>query len=92
MIARLLRLALDQRFLILVSAVALVVFGVWSFTQLKIEAYPDISDTTVEVITMVPGLAAEEVELVDDRGLVDGSRQRPVRLWPDPDQHRGRAG
>ena len=62
MIARLLRLALDQRFLILVGAVALVVFGVWSFTQLKIEAYPDISDTTVEVITMVPGLAAEEVE------------------------------
>ena len=62
MIARLLRLALEQRFLALVAAVALVVFGVWSFTQLKIEAYPDISDTTVEVITMVPGLAAEEVE------------------------------
>lgn len=62
MIARLLRLALDQRFLALIAAVALVVFGVWSFTQLKIEAYPDISDTTVEVITVVPGLAAEEVE------------------------------
>ncbi|MFN7937129.1 MAG: CusA/CzcA family heavy metal efflux RND transporter [Bryobacteraceae bacterium] len=62
MIARLLRLALDQRFLALVAAVALIVFGTWSFTQLKIEAYPDISDTTVEVITVVPGLAAEEVE------------------------------
>ena len=62
MIARLLRLALDQRFLALIAAVALVVFGVWSFTQLKIEAYPDISDTTVDVITVVPGLAAEEVE------------------------------
>ena len=62
MIARLLRTALEQRFLALVAAVALVVFGIWSFTQLKIEAYPDISDTTVEVITMVPGLAAEEVE------------------------------
>lgn len=62
MIARLLRLALDQRFLVLVGALALIVFGVWSFLQLKIEAYPDISDTTVEVITVVPGLAAEEVE------------------------------
>ncbi len=62
MIARLLRLALDQRFLALAAAAALVVFGAWSFTQLKIEAYPDISDTTVEVITVVPGLAAEEVE------------------------------
>ncbi len=62
MIARLLRFALEQRFLALVAAAALVVFGSWSFTQLKIEAYPDISDTNVAVVTVVPGLAAEEVE------------------------------
>lgn len=62
MIARLLRFALEQRFLALTAAVALVVFGVWAFTQLKIEAYPDISDTSVQVIASVPGLAAEEVE------------------------------
>jgi cobalt-zinc-cadmium resistance protein CzcA len=62
MIARLLRLALEQRFFAVVAALALVVFGVWSFTQLKIEAYPDISDTSVQVIATVPGLAAEEVE------------------------------
>jgi len=62
MIAGLIRFALDQRFLSVILAAALVCFGTWSFTQLKIEAYPDISDTTVEVITVVPGLAAEEVE------------------------------
>jgi cobalt-zinc-cadmium resistance protein CzcA len=62
MIARLLRFALEQRFLAVVAAVALVAFGVWAFTQLKIEAYPDISDTSVQVIVTVPGLAAEEVE------------------------------
>lgn len=62
MIARLLRFALEQRFITIVAAIGLIVLGVWSFTQLKIEAYPDISDTTVEVITLVPGLAAEEVE------------------------------
>ena len=62
MIARLLRFALEQRFIALVAALVLVLMGTWSFTQLKIEAYPDISDTTVEVITVVPGLAAEEVE------------------------------
>ncbi|MCS7023301.1 MAG: CusA/CzcA family heavy metal efflux RND transporter [Bryobacteraceae bacterium] len=62
MIARLLRLSLEQRFLSVTAAIALIVLGVWCFTQLKIEAYPDISDTTVEVITVVPGLAAEEVE------------------------------
>ena len=79
MIARLLRLALDQRFLALIAAVALVVFGVWSFTQLKIEAYPDISDTTVDVITVVPGLAAEEVEQFGGSTAVDvaGSEQEP---------------
>lgn len=62
MIARLLRFALEQRFIALLAGLALIVLGAWSFTQLKIEAYPDISDTTVEVITVVPGLAAEEVE------------------------------
>ncbi len=34
----------------------------WSFQQLQIEAYPDISDTQVVVITLYPGRAAEEVE------------------------------
>jgi cobalt-zinc-cadmium resistance protein CzcA len=62
MIARLLRFVLEQRFLAVVGAIGLVVFGIWSFTRLKIEAYPDISDTSVQVIATVPGLAAEEVE------------------------------
>lgn len=62
MIAQLLRFALEQRFLSIVASVGLVVFGLWSFTRLKVEAYPDISDTNVQVIATVPGLAAEEVE------------------------------
>ncbi|MFN8007411.1 MAG: CusA/CzcA family heavy metal efflux RND transporter [Terriglobia bacterium] len=37
-------------------------FGVYCFRQLKIEAYPDISDTQVIVITTFPGHAAEEME------------------------------
>ena len=36
--------------------------GFWAFTQLKIEAYPDISDLQVVVITLHPGHAPEEVE------------------------------
>src|ERR1700756_5973714 len=36
--------------------------GAWSFGQLKLEAYPDISDPGVVVITPYPGFAAEEVE------------------------------
>ena len=58
----LLRFALEQRFFTLVGAILLVGSGIWAFRQLKIEAYPDISDPGVDVITVAPGLAAEEVE------------------------------
>ncbi len=62
MIATLLRLVLRQRFLSIVMGLALVGLGLWAFTQLSIEAYPDISDTQVVVITLYPGHAAEEIE------------------------------
>jgi cobalt-zinc-cadmium resistance protein CzcA len=62
MIAQLLRIALRQRFLSVLVGAALIGAGVWSFTQLSIEAYPDISDTQVVVISLYPGHAAEEIE------------------------------
>ena len=62
MIAKLLRFALRQRFLSVLTGLALVGLGVWAFNQLKIEAYPDISDTQVVVISLFPGHASEEVE------------------------------
>jgi len=42
--------------------VMISIIGFYSWQQLSIEAYPDIADVTVQVITQVPGLAAEEVE------------------------------
>src|SRR3954463_7987513 len=62
MIAQLLRFALKQRFITLLVGLTLIGAGLWAFNQLKIEAYPDISDTQVVVITLFPGRAAEEVE------------------------------
>src|SRR6185436_12134252 len=62
MIGRLLRFALEQRFITIVLAIALIGVGIYSFQQLKVEAYPDISDTQVVVITTMPGQAAEEME------------------------------
>src|SRR5262245_5843534 len=62
MIAQMLRLALQQRFITVLLGLALVGLGLWAFAQLKLEAYPDISDTQVVVITLYPGRAAEEVE------------------------------
>src|SRR5258708_4933966 len=62
MISRLLRFALEQRFITIVLALGLIGLGLYSFQQLKVEAYPDISDTQVVVITTMPGQAAEEME------------------------------
>src|SRR5947209_1600462 len=62
MIAKLLRFALEQRFLTVLLGLTLISLGVWSFQQLKIEAYPDISDTQTVVVSLYPGHAAEEVE------------------------------
>jgi len=62
MLARALEFALHHRAVIIVAVLAMAAAGAWSFTQLKLEAYPDISDPGVVVITLYPGFAAEEVE------------------------------
>jgi heavy metal efflux system protein len=62
MIAKLLRFALHQRFVMIALSLGLIALGLWSFQQLKVEAYPDISDTQTVVVTLYPGRAAEEVE------------------------------
>ena len=53
---------LTQRIFVLVLTVALVVFGYRSISNLPIEAFPDVQDVQVQVVTQFPGQAAEEVE------------------------------
>lgn len=53
---------LQQRYVTIALAFVLASLGVWSYTQLKIEAYPDVADIEVVVITQYSGRAAEEVE------------------------------
>ena len=62
MISRLVTLGLRKRWLAIAASCLIAVFGVLSFRSLAIEAYPDISDTSAQVITQHPGHAAEEVE------------------------------
>ncbi|MBO9691973.1 CusA/CzcA family heavy metal efflux RND transporter [Chryseobacterium sp.] len=59
---KLLTLSIQKRWLILALFLLLGFFGYYSWTRLSIEAYPDIADVTSQVVTQVPGLAAEEVE------------------------------
>src|SRR5881396_254778 len=62
MITRLVAFALHQRFITLALAFLLTVGGIISYHRLPIEAYPDVADVEVDVITLWPGHAAEEVE------------------------------
>jgi cobalt-zinc-cadmium resistance protein CzcA len=62
MISRIVSFALAQRFVILIGALAVIVWGVFSFRRLPIDAYPDLSPPHVEIITQWPGHAAEEIE------------------------------
>ena len=54
--------ALNNRFLVLAVALVLLVWGAISFHSLPVEAYPDVANNYVQVITQWPGHAAEEVE------------------------------
>src|SRR5512136_1840314 len=62
MIRYLIDFALGERLLIAGLAILLLLWGAWSFHTLPVEAYPDVADTWVQVITQWPGHAAEEVE------------------------------
>jgi cobalt-zinc-cadmium resistance protein CzcA len=62
MIDWLVSLALKKRLVVALVSVFATIYGYYSWTQLAIEAFPDIADTTSLVVTQAPGLAAEEVE------------------------------
>jgi hypothetical protein len=57
MIKNLLFFSLRNRWVVIAVSVVLMGVGYWCFTQLKIEAYPDIADTNVIVIAQYPGRA-----------------------------------
>ena len=62
MIHRVVHFALRQPLFLMLMVVLFVAAGVFAFVELPIEAFPDVSDTQVQVITLFPGRAPEEVE------------------------------
>ncbi len=62
MIARMVEFALNNRFMVLALTLLLLVWGAISFHNLPVEAYPDVANNYVQIITQWPGRAAEEVE------------------------------
>jgi cobalt-zinc-cadmium resistance protein CzcA len=62
MIKRLVDFALNNRFIVLIFAVLLFGWGAISFHNLPVEAYPDVANNYVNIITQWPGRSAEDVE------------------------------
>ena len=62
MINKLVDFALENRFLVLAAALLMLVWGAVSFHQLPVEAYPDVANNYVEIITQWPGISAEQIE------------------------------
>src|SRR5450755_3224233 len=62
MIRALVDFALNNKFVVLAVGLLLMAWGAVSFHNLPVEAYPDIADNYVTVITQWPGRSAEEVE------------------------------
>jgi cobalt-zinc-cadmium resistance protein CzcA len=62
MIEKLVDFALKNRFLVLGTVLMLLVWGAISFHNLPIDAYPDVADNYVNIITQWPGHSAEDIE------------------------------
>ena len=62
MLDRLITFALQQRVFVLIAALILAVAGWMALQNLPIEAFPDVEDVHVAIVTQAPGLAPEEVE------------------------------
>lgn len=62
MLNRIVELSLRSRWTVIIGALILAAAGIWALRGLTIEAFPDPSDTQVNVITLFPGQPAEELE------------------------------
>jgi cobalt-zinc-cadmium resistance protein CzcA len=62
MLERLIEFAVRRRTTVLLLCLGFVAFGIYTFSKLKVESFPDVTNVQVMVITLDPGQAAEEVE------------------------------
>ena len=62
MINRIIAFCLQQRLLIISTSIVLAAIGILSFEHLPIQAFPDVQNVFVQVVTQYPGQAPEEVE------------------------------
>ena len=62
MFEKIIRFAIDQRWLVLLMTLGMAVLGVYSYQQLPIDAVPDITNVQVQINTSAPGYSPLESE------------------------------
>ena len=64
MIDRLITFVLQQRAFVIAGALALIAVGWYAVNNVPVEAFPDVQDVQVQIVTQMPGTAPEEVERI----------------------------
>src|SRR5580692_8696730 len=62
MVKKLIGFAIEQRLVMLCLTVLFIMYGLYSFYWLPVEAFPDVDDPQVQLMTQYPGQSAEDVE------------------------------
>jgi cobalt-zinc-cadmium resistance protein CzcA len=62
MLDRILQFALKQRLIILLGTLLLVGTGLWAMRKLPVDAFPDVTNVQVQILTQAGGMAPTEVE------------------------------
>ncbi len=78
MLDKIIAFSIKNKFIVGLMTLALIVWGIWSATRLPIDAVPDITNNQVQIITLCPTLAGQEVEQ-----LVTYPIERSISNLPD---------
>lgn len=62
MLNKIIHFSIKNKLVITVGTIALIIWGLWSATKLPVDAVPDITNNQVQIITISPTLASQEVE------------------------------
>ena len=62
MLNKIIAFSINNKFIIGLMTFTLIIWGLWSATKLPIDAVPDITNNQVQIITLCPTLAGQEVE------------------------------
>ena len=62
MLEKIIAQTLKYRSFVLLGVLVLIAFGVYSYLNLPIDAFPDVTNVQVEILSTAPGLSALEIE------------------------------